>query len=178
MCDIEESFIHKIEKARPDLTADPKFPQLKLQSLEQLSKLREGIQRFKDKIKNRTPADEKNLLYNYSAEIHKAYQNYKNLHPFIQDLVREIGRKQNLAGTENATKLHPFLIFIAVSSDLNYCMLIKNDIYRYPFLEFQSENLQILNGPEMEMACNELIEIMEFFLANIPSLMKPGGLAL
>ena len=29
MCNIEESFIYKIEKARPDLAVNPRFPQLK-----------------------------------------------------------------------------------------------------------------------------------------------------
>ena len=81
-------------------------------------------------------------------------------------------------GTPNATKTHPFLDFIGLTSDLIFCMLIRNDIYRYPHLEYQNENLDMLNTPQMKEPSKKLIEIMEVTIRSIRPLMKTAGLVL
>jgi hypothetical protein len=57
-------------------------------------------------------------------------------------------------------------------------MLIRNDIYRYPHLDYQNENLDMLNTPHMKEPSNKLIEIMEVTIRSIRPLMKTAGLAL
>ena len=69
-------------------------------------------------------------------------------------------------------------IFIGLSKDLISCILIANDIYRYPLAEFRNENLEILNKAIMKKPCDQLIEVMDYLISSIPPLMKPGQLAL
>lgn len=87
-------------------------------------------------------------------------------------------KRLQFTGTPNARKTHPFLDFIGLTSDLIFCMLIRNDIYRYPHLDYQNENLDMLNTPQMKEPCNKLIEIMEVTIKSIQPLMKTAGLAL
>src|SRR5438105_757602 len=56
----------------------------------------------------------------------------------------------NFTGTLSAVKPHPLLDFIRLTRDLIFCMLIRNDVYRYPHFDYQNENLDMLNNSKMK----------------------------
>jgi hypothetical protein len=171
ICDLEEQEIDKLPTTNSDVA------RVQLHLKEAVEGFRSSIKQLKDKIKNRTLIDEKKLVENYAAEVDRAYQNYKKLPSIVQTRAPKILKQKNLTGTENATKPDPFLSFITLSRNLISCILIKNDLYRYPSMEFKNKNLEILNKPEMAKACNHIIEMMDDFIDTIPKIMKKGLIA-
>jgi HEPN domain-containing protein len=172
ICDIEESNIDKLSVDNLEIA------RLKLDLYEGIARLRISIHKLKHKITSRALADWNNLINNYSTEVEKAYQNYKKLSEFIEQQAQNILKEKGLTGTNNVGKVNPFLTFIALSRTLFPCILMKADLYRYPDLDFQNENLRILNSPSMESACRNLIEMMEDFIKSIPFMMKEGLLSI
>lgn len=174
MVDIEEKSLTDI------ISHDPKVLRTIQLGLRQLSGFKTSIIKLRDKIdkiKNDAVGAEKNLIANLPNEVDKAYQNYKNLPIFIKSQVTAASKKFQFSGTPNATKPHPFLDFIGLTSDLIFCLLIRNDIYRYPHPDYQNENLEMLNRPEMKEPCERLIEIMLVGIKTIRPLMKTSKLA-
>jgi hypothetical protein len=172
ICDIEDSNIDRLSADNPEIA------RLKLDLYESIDGLRISIHKLKYNIKSRALADWNNLINNYSTEVEKAYQNYKKLPEFIEQQAQSILKEKGLTGTNNVGKVNPFLSFIALSRTLFPCILMKADIYRYPVLDFQNENLQILNSPSMERVCRNLIEMMEDFVKSLPFMMKEGLLSI
>jgi hypothetical protein len=148
---------------------------------QQISNLRQKEVDLKYKIRKEksAPSTETNLVKNFPREICKIYDKYKNLDRTIEVKAKKALQQLNFTGTENTTKPHPFNIFFALSDDLVFCMMIRNETYRYPILELhQNRNLQMLNRPEMKEPCKQLIEIMETYITTIKLLKKEGALAL
>jgi HEPN domain-containing protein len=151
---------------------------------QQISNLRKKKVDLKNKIEKVkwAPSTEINLVKKFPHEICKIYDNYKNLDRTTEVKAKRTLQQLNFTGTENVTKRHPFVTFFALSDDLVFCMMIRNDAYRYPILEgHQNRNLQMLNRPEMKEPCKQLIEIMETYIATIEPLKKgesEGPLAL
>jgi HEPN domain-containing protein len=170
------------EKSLTNLvSSDPKVLKTIEVGLRQLSGLKKSIDTLKNKInklKNDKIAVERNLISKFPNEVDIAYQNFKGLPLFVKYHAQGTIKRLQFTGTSNATKTHPFLDFIGLTSDLIFCMLIRNDIYRYPHLDYQNENLEMLNMPLMKEPCNKLIEIMEVTIKSIQPLMKTAGLAL
>jgi hypothetical protein len=176
ICEIESASWANIH------SPDSRVQNVALQAQQQISILRQKVVDLKDKIlkeKSKAPSIESNLIKNFPDEINKIYEKYKNLDRKIEAQSKKALQQLNFTGTENATKPHPFITFFALTYDLIFCMMIRNDIYRYPILErYQNTNLQMLNRPEMKQPCKQLIEIMEACIATIKPLKKGGGLAM
>jgi HEPN domain len=184
-----KSFSHDNTKTIPDLyckildmdeanidnlpTTDPNIAPLK----PTLKKAIKGLRGSISKINQRTPVDQNNLFHNYASEIDKAYQKYKQIRSFIPQEVPHVLKENKLTGKETSAEPRTFEVFFALSSLLFPYILIKNDIYRYPFLDFDNENLETLNKPEMANACNQLIKMIEEFLITIPAMMRKGIIA-
>jgi hypothetical protein len=131
-----------------------------------------------NKLKANKVTVEKNLLSNFPTEVNSAYRNFKELPFFVKNHAQVTLQRLQFTGTPNATKTHPFLEFIGLTRDLIFCMLIRNDIYRYPHPDYRNENLDMLNAHHMEEPCNMLIEIIQLTIRTIRPLMKTSGLAL
>lgn len=175
MFEIEERSLTNI------VSGDPKVLKTVELGLKRLSGLKRSNDTLRDKI-NKLKSDkvtvEKNLISNFPSEVEIAYKNFKGLPLFVKYHAQGTLQRLQFTGTQNATKTHPFLDFIGLTSDLIFCMLIRNDIYRYPHLDYQNENLDKLNTPQMKEPSNKLIEIMEVTIRSIRPLMKTAGLAL
>jgi hypothetical protein len=175
MCDIEERSLTNY------VSTDPRVLRTIGVGLKQLSGMRKSIDGLKDKInKLRTnkATVEKNLIINFPSEVDNAYQNFKALPFFLRSHAQKTLQRLNFTGTVNAVKPHPLLDFIGLTRNLIFCMLIRNDIYRYPHLDYQNKNLDMLNNSKMKEPCNKLIEMMEVTILRIRPLMKMAGLAL
>jgi hypothetical protein len=155
--------------------------QVVLEAKQQIRKLEQKVVEMKDeiakKITNRTSI-ESNLITKFPTEINQIYQKFKKLDQQVEAKAKKALQELNFTGTENATKPHPFITFFWLTRDLISWMIIRSDIYRYPSLEYQNRNLQMLNRPEMKQPCKQLLEIMEVCVRTIKPLMKGGGLAL
>jgi HEPN domain-containing protein len=175
ICDIESAWWANMH------SHDSRVQNIALKAQQQISNLRQKEVDLKNKIRKEksTPSTETNLVKNFPHEICKIYDKYKNLDRTIEVKTKKALKQLNFTGTENATKPHPFNIFFALSDDLVFCMMIRNETYRYPILErHQNRNLQMLNRPKMKEPCKQLIEIMETYITTIKLLKKEGELAL
>jgi hypothetical protein len=173
MAEIEEKSLTSL------VSRDPKVLKTIQVGLTQLSGLKKSIDTLKNKInklKSDKVAVERNLISKFPNEVEIAFQNFKGLPLFVKYHTQGTLRRLQFTDTSKDTKTHPFLDFIGPTKDLIFCMLIRNDIYRYPHLDYQNENLDILNTPQEP--CNKLIEVMEVTIKSIQPLMKTAGLAL
>ena len=137
-----------------------------------------GLKKSVENLVGKPPTDQKELLKVYPAKIYAAYNEYKKFEPFIKQKASDILKENNLTGTETATQPHAFELFFGISRLLFPCIFLKNDIYRYPFKEYNYENLQILDKDEMRNPCSLLIEMTGRLFTIVPRLMKQGLLAL
>lgn len=104
-------------------------------SLEGISALRKRI----DRTFSQTITEKKNLLKNYDTEVDKAYNGYVKYLDSIPSQAKQIIKEKNL--TEGDIRIHPFDKFFALTVYLFPLMLTENNVYRYPILKFQNENL-------------------------------------
>ena len=175
ICEIEKAFWDNMH------FPDSQRQQVVLQAKQQIRKLEQNVVKFKDEIAKeitKRTSIESNLITEFPSEINQIYQKFKNFDQQIEAKAKKALQELNYTGTENVTKPHPFLTFFGLTRDLISWMMIRSDIYRYPSLQYQNRNLQMLNRPKMEQPCKQLLEIMEVCVRTIKPLMKGGGLAL
>jgi len=140
---IEEYFINNIPTINPNLATNPNFPRTKDLLLDQIRGLRQRI--CDDNVHyNKIFKEKKNLLRDYRSEVEKAYYKYTKHLNSIPSLARNILQDRKMTGSERSTQVHPFDKFFGLTVYLFPLILVENNLYRYPSLKHQNENLREL----------------------------------